>query len=242
MSLEKKIAVVTGGARGIGRATALKLASEGATVIVGGRKYEKDVIKVSKDHDRIFEGCMDVSDKASVDRFFELVLAKFGTVDILVNNAGITAPLTPFEEVPKANWDRMLDTNTFGLVYCVQAVIPVMKKNRYGKIVNSASIAGEIGGIRTEASYAMSKAANICLTYSLAKYLGPYNVNVNCVSPGVIATDMTASLDAIDLDAFPLRRIGTPEDVANCIAFLCSEDASYLTGVVLDVNGGQHMR
>ena len=117
-----------------------------------------------------------------------------------------------------------------------------MKEQKYGKIINSSSLAGEVGGIRVEASYSASKAGNICNTFALAKYLGPYGINVNCVAPGFIKTDMGDSLDAPDLQTVPLRRLGTAEDVAKSIAFLASDDASYLTGVVLDINGGCHMR
>lgn len=245
MKLLNKIAVITGGAQGIGLATAELLASEGASVVIGDlcfSKSDKLVKRQFNGRGSLFEAKLDVADETSVKDFFKKVTEQFGTVDILYNNAGICKNAIPFEDIPRENWDKVLAVNTFGAINCIKAVIPLMKVQESGKIVNSTSVAAEVGGIRTEASYAASKAANICLTMSLAKYLGPYNINVNAVSPGIINTDMTKSLDPADINTIPLRRIGEPEDVANAILFLVSDMSDYLTGVVLDINGGQYMR
>lgn len=240
-----KVAVVTGGAQGIGRATAELLAAQGAIAVIGDLSIpnaEELVQAEFKGSGEIYQGRLNVADETEVKSFFGMVVERFGTVDILVNNAGICRNAIPFEEVPIGNWKKVFDVNMFGTIHCANAVIPIMKEKRSGKIVNSTSVAAETGGIRTEASYAASKAANICLTMTLAKYLGPYGINVNAVSPGVINTDMTKELDPADLNTIPLRRIGEAKDVANTIAFLVSDSADYLTGVVIDVNGGMYMR
>lgn len=241
MRFENKVVVITGGARGIGYGAALKFKEEGGTVVIGDLSIEKNSSLVLRE-DGIYEGYLDVSDETVVREFIGKAAEAFSRIDVLVNNAGIARPIRAFEEIPRQSWDLVLDINTFGTVNCCNAVIPMMKEQKGGKIINSSSLAGEVGGIRVEASYSVSKSANICLTMALAKYLGPFNINVNAVSPGFIKTDMGDQLDAPDLNTVPLRRLGEAADVANAIAFLASEEASYLTGVVLDVNGGVHMR
>ena len=241
MRLRNKVSIITGGGRGIGLAAAKKFISEGAVVVSGDVCY-KNREELILNEFGIYECYLDVTSEESAKRLVNLVCHQFGCVDILVNNAGIVRSVKPFEEIQKADWTNVLDVNTFGLVNGVNAVIDIMKRQKSGKIVNSSSLAGEVGGIRVEASYSVSKSANICLTMALAKYLGPYNINVNAVSPGFIQTDMANQLDNPDIQTVPLRRLGTADDVANAITFLASEEASYLTGVILDVNGGVHMR
>lgn len=245
MKLLNKVALVTGGAQGIGLATAELLASEGAAVVIGDLSVaESDRLQKREftGPGSLYEGRLNVADEVSVKKFVQMAAGQFGRIDILVNNAGICRNAMPFEEIPRENWEQVFNVNTFGTINCTNAVIPFMKAQKSGKIVNSTSLAAEVGGIRTEASYAASKAANICLTMSLAKYLGAYNINVNAVSPGVIDTDMTKALDPADINAIPLKRVGVPKDVANVILFLVSELSDYLTGVVIDVNGGMYMR
>ena len=245
MKLYNKIAVVTGGSQGIGLATAELLASEGAIVVIGDISVAESDQLIKREFEgsgSLYEGKLNVADEESVMGFFKKVTDQFDTVDILYNNAGIVRNAMPFEDIPRENWDKVFGVNTFGTINCVKAAIPFMKAQKSGKIVNSTSVAAEVGGIRTEASYSVSKAANITLTWSLAKSLGPYNINVNAVSPGVIRTPMTDSLDSADISSFPLKRIGEPVDVANAVLFLVSDMSDYLTGVILDINGGQHMR
>ena len=245
MRLANKVAIITGGAQGIGLETARLLASEGAVAVIGDLSVAEssELRKLEfTGAGSLYEGRLDVTDEENAKKFVRMAVDQFGTIDILVNNAGICRNAMPFEDIPRANWDKILNVNTFGTINCTNAVIPYMKAQKSGKIVNSTSVAAEVGGIRTEAGYGMSKASNIFLTMSLAKYLGPYNINVNAVSPGVIDTDMTKALDPADIGAIPLRRIGWPKDVANVILFLASDLSDYLTGVVIDVNGGQYMR
>ena len=175
--LTNKIAVVTGGAKGIGKATVDLFLKRGATVIAGDMIFEEGALK---EREGVWEKYLNIADQTCVNEFFREVHQKFGRIDILVNNAGIVRNLTPFEEVTRDSWDKVMNVNFYGTVYCCNAVIPYMKEQKYGKIINSSSLAGEVGGIRVEASYSASKAGNICNTFALAKYLGPYGINVNC--------------------------------------------------------------
>ena len=245
LELEDKVAIVTGGNQGIGRATALRLAEAGAKVVVASRNQVRNR-QVAAEIEHLFQKealplAVDVSDRQAVETLVEAVVNKFGHVDILVNNAGICRLSQPFEELEDAAWDAVLDVNVKGVLHCVRAVIPFFKTQKVGKIVNVASLAGEVGGIATAADYVASKAAVIGLTKSLARYLGPYQVNVNAVAPGFIRTSMTAAMQ-IDVGGIPLRSIGEPEDVAEAICFLASPRSRYITGTTLDVNGGLYMK
>ena len=245
LELQDKVAIVTGGNQGIGRATALRLAEAGALVVVASRNQDRNR-EVAAEIEHLFQKealplAVDVSDRQAVETLVEAVVNKFGHVDILVNNAGICRLSQPFEELEDAAWDSVLDVNVKGVLHCVRAVIPFFKTQKAGKIVNVASLAGEVGGIATAADYVASKAAVIGLTKSLARYLGPYQVNVNAVAPGFIRTSMTAAMQ-IDVGGIPLRSIGEPEDVAEAICFLASSRSRYITGTTLDVNGGLYMK
>ena len=245
MNLENKVAIVTGGNQGIGYATAVSLAAAGANVVIMARnaKINREAVN---NINNLYPGKasgeeMDVTSKESVKAAFARVYQKFGHFDILVNNAGICNLSQPFEDIDEDKWDQVMDVNLKGILYCVKAVIPVLKKQNSGSIINVASLAGEVGGIATSADYVASKAAVIGLTKSLARYLGQYNVNVNAVAPGFIATEMTKEM-SIPVNAIPMRRVGRPEDVADGITFLASERASYITGITLDINGGVFMK
>ena len=245
MNLENKVAIVTGGNQGIGYATAVSLAAAGANVVIMARnaKINREAVN---NINNLYPGKasgeeMDVTSKESVKAAFARVYQKFGHLDILVNNAGICNLSQPFEDIDEDKWDQVMDVNLKGILYCVKAIIPVLKKQNSGSIINVASLAGEVGGIATSADYVASKAAVIGLTKSLARYLGQYNVNVNAVAPGFIATEMTKEM-SIPVNAIPMRRVGRPEDVADGITFLASERASYITGITLDINGGVFMK
>ena len=245
LELEDKVAIVTGGNQGIGRATALRLAEAGAKVVVASRNQVRNR-QVAAEIEQRFQRqavplAVDVAERQAVEALVEKVIEEFGQVDVLVNNAGICRLSQPFEELEDAAWDAVLDVNVKGVLHCVRAVIPFFKTQKAGKIVNVASLAGEVGGIATAADYVASKAAVIGLTKSLARYLGPYQVNVNAVAPGFIRTSMTESMQ-IDVGGIPLRSVGEPEDVAEAICFLASSRSRYITGTTLDVNGGLYMK
>lgn len=242
--LEAKIAVVTGGARGIGKAISQTLAKEGAHVILCDLDY-KTAQRTSNDiQNQGFAASavkMDVSQGEEVKRVFEDILSKFARVGILINNAGISS-LTPFEDISEEEWDKVISVNLKGTFLCSQAVMRAMISQRGGKIVNIASLAGKVGGILVGAHYSAAKAGIICLTKSLAKRMAPYGVNVNAVAPGPIKTKMTDTWPENEKEKFrrsiPLGHFGNPEDVAETVLFLVSDRARFITGEIIDVNGG----
>lgn len=243
MDFSGKVVVITGGNRGIGFTTAQLYEKNGAIVVIGDLTTgELGKITKRENCDTIYETVLDVSDEENAKNVIDMTVQRFGKIDILINNAGVTKGAIPFEEVDMDEWKGMFAINTFGIVHCVKAAIPYMKKQKSGKIIISSSLAAETGGIRTIAPYSASKAANICMMVTLAKTLGPFNITVNGVAPGVIDTEMTKTLDPTDLNTIPLRKIGTAEDVGNAILFLTSKKADYLTGVMMDVNGGMYFR
>ena len=244
--LEGKVALVTGGSRGIGRSVASRLAIEGAHVIVTGRDPERSrqtAEELSSDGARVQGIAMDVSDRSAVAAGFEALLGEQKRLDILVNNAGIARDNLLLRMKPE-EWDAVIATNVNGLYYCCQAALRPMIRQRYGRIVNMSSVVG-LTGNAGQTNYAASKAAILGFTRSLAREVASRNVTVNAVAPGYIATDMTEDLsDQVKQElsaSIPLGRIGHAEDVAASVAFLVSEGASYLTGQVLQVNGGLYM-
>jgi len=242
LDFKGKIAVVTGGASGIGKSCCLSLAEKGATVIAvdrneNGAKAVADEIKQKGGN---AEGLsLDIVNIAQIKVIVDYIENKYSRIDILINCAGITDVIT-IEDITETEWDRMLEIDLKGPFFVSQAVINVMKKNNFGKIVNLGSVAGEVGGIVVGANYVAAKAGIIGLTKSLAKSAAKYGINVNTVSPGFIDTEMTKDLNQ-DVKMVPLGRKGTSEEVSDVILFLCSDYARYLTGVNLDVNGGLHM-
>jgi 3-oxoacyl-[acyl-carrier protein] reductase len=244
MRLKDRVAIVTGAGRGIGLGIALAFAREGARVAV----CDVDVASLEKARAAIdalggqaMALQMDVSRAEQIRHVVAEVVSRWGTVDILVNNAGIYEVL-PFEEISEAQWDRLLAVNLKGAFLCCQAVVPYMKRQGSGRIINMASSAGKTGGTLAGAHYSVSKAGLICLAKQLARELGPCGITVNAIAPGRIDTPMIHVASDEENEAFrlrtPLGRLGTPEDVANAAAFLASDEASFITGEILDVNGG----
>jgi len=244
MNLVNKVAIVTGAGRGIGKAIAIALAREGANVIVNDIDIQtaEEVAKEIKSSGRKALAIrVDVSDSKEVNRMVQSVLKKFKRVDILVNNAAIIKRGS-IEDLTEEDWDRVMDVNLKGAFNCMKEVVGTMKKQRYGKIVNISSIAGKIGDLASAPCYGASKAGMTCLAKSLARELASYGINVNVVAPHAIETDMSKEWSeekrkSIIAD-IPLGRMGEPEDIAEAVVFLVSDKAKFITGEVLDVNGG----
>ena len=244
MNLVNKVAIVTGAGRGIGKAIAIALAREGANVIVNDIDIQtaEEVAKEIKSSGRKALAIrVDVSDSKEVNRMVQSVLKKFKRVDILVNNAAIIKRGS-IEDLTEDDWDRVIDVNLKGAFNCMKEVVGTMKKQRYGKIVNISSIAGKIGDLASAPCYGASKAGMTCLAKSLARELASYGINVNVVAPHAIETDMSKEWSeekrkSIIAD-IPLGRMGEPEDIAEAVVFLVSDKAKFITGEVLDVNGG----
>lgn len=242
MKLEKKIAVVTGGGRGIGRQIALTFAKEGANVLIADVSMDnadKTASEISQLGVKSFALKVDVAIGNEVRFMVNRALEELGKVDILVNNAGIFSSVK-ISECSEELWDKIMAINLKGVFLCSQAVMPIMKERKYGKIINLGSVAGKVGGLFASAAYSASKAGVICITKSLAKELAPYQVNVNAIAPGIVETDMTANHPDFR-PQIPLGRVAQAQEIANCALFLASDDSSYITGATIDVNGGMLM-
>ena len=246
MSLSGRIAFVTGASQGIGRACALRLARDGASVAVGARNQEKLnqlVNEITTAGGKAAAFPLDVGDEEQVKSAVKAVIVQFGKIDILVNNAGITRDQLVMR-MKRADWDAVLQTNLTSAYLCIQQVIGSMLKQRWGRIINITSVFGQMGQAG-QANYAASKAGLIGLTMAIAREVGSRNITCNAVAPGFIETAMTAVLsDEFKQNAvkqIPLGRVGSPDDVAAAVAFLASDDAAYITGHVLNVNGGMLM-
>jgi 3-oxoacyl-[acyl-carrier protein] reductase len=246
MSLSGRVAFVTGASQGIGRACALKLATEGAAVAAAARNQEKLnelVNEISAAGGKAAAFALDVTDEEQVKSTIKAAGAQFGKLDILVNNAGITRDQLVMR-MKRADWDAVLQTNLTAAYLCIQQVSISMIKQRWGRIINIASVFGQMGQAG-QANYSASKAGLIGLTMAIARELGSRNITCNAVAPGFIETAMTEVLgDEFKSNAakqIPLGRVGSASDVANAVAFLASDEASYITGHVLNVNGGMLM-
>ncbi len=246
MSLSGRVALVTGASQGIGRTVALRLAKDGATVAVAARNREKLnelVSEITNAGGTAAAFALDVADEDQVKATVKAAIAQFGKIDILVNNAGITRDQLVMR-MKRADWDAVLQTNLTSAYLCIQAVMSSMLKQRWGRIINITSIFGQMGQAG-QANYSASKAGLIGLTMAIAREVGSRNITCNAIAPGFIETAMTAVLSdefkQAAVKQIPLARVGSSEDIAGAVAFLASDDAAYITGHVLNVNGGMLM-
>jgi 3-oxoacyl-[acyl-carrier protein] reductase len=245
--MSTRIAFITGASRGIGKACATALSAAGAKVVLAARqldKLEAVAAEIRLSGGEAFIVPIDLSSQDSIKEAFSKASKDFGRIDILVNNAGVTRDGLALR-MKRADWDAVLETNLSGSFFCIQQVISPMIRERWGRIVNITSVVAESGNAG-QANYCAAKAGLIGLTKSLAHELASRNVTVNAVAPGFIETDMTGSLPdehkAKITETIPLKRMGTPAEIAAAVRFLAGEEASYITGHVLDVNGGMYMR
>jgi 3-oxoacyl-[acyl-carrier protein] reductase len=247
LSLKDRVAIVTGGAQGIGYAIAEMLAQRGASVMIAdvvADKAESAAKEIAqKTGQKVIAKEVNVVDAASVKAMVDAVVEQFGKVDILVNNAGITRD-NLIMRISEADWDAVLDINLKGAFNCAQAVVRPMMKQRYGRIINVSSVSGVVGQAG-QANYSSSKAGLLGLTKALAKEVGSRNITVNAVAPGFIETRLTVNLPQevkdISIKLTPVGRFGKPEDIANAVVFLAAEESSFITGATLQVDGGMAM-
>lgn len=246
--MEKKVVLITGGTRGIGFATAKRFGKEGYIVAVNGVNKDNGVLKEKELKDLGYEAFYfyaDVTKEKEVDAMMNEVMKKLGRVDVLINNAGGLVGRKPIEGMETSHWNAVMDLNLNSAFYVSRAAIPHLKKNG-GSIVNVTSIAVQMGGGPGAAAYAVAKAGLLTFTRGLAKELIPFGVRVNAVSPGTIDTDFHSSTSRDLMDSWvkgiPAGRLGKPEDIANAIHFAASEEAAFMVGEVIQVNGGQDFR
>lgn len=243
-----KVALITGGSRGIGASVALKLASSGCNIALNYNNNFESATKLFhelKKYDvKVVLVKADVSILSEIDKMFETVIHEFGKIDILINSAGVSQIIN-YEKITEDDWDNVMNVNLKGTFFCCQRALKIMIEQKSGKIVNLASTAGQMGGFIVGVNYSASKAGVICLTKSLSKSAIKYGVNVNCVAPGLISTDMTNEYPiniVNDMEKnIPIGRLGTPDEVADGIVFLASSQASYITGTTLYINGGTYL-
>lgn len=244
--LTGKVALVTGASSGMGRATAIALANQGAKVVVAARRFDRLQALAAEIKSRGHEATpiqMDVTKRADVDNAVATAVKTYGRLDILVNNAGVL-DYSPFLDLKEESWDKVIDTNLKGYFYAAQSAGREMAKNKYGRIINIASIAsGGVGvGFPMITHYCASKGGVIGLTEGLANELGPQGITVNAIGPGGVDTEMTAGTTEEQSKAMysrlPIKRIGKPEEIAAAVVYFASDEASYTTGATLYVDGG----
>jgi 3-oxoacyl-[acyl-carrier protein] reductase len=242
-----KVAIVTGAAKGMGKMTAELMAAEGAAVVIADvdrKAMEETVRRIQQRGGKAKGVYCDVAKRAQVDELINGTQAEFGRVDILINNAGILIPGT-IEETSDEIIDKTLDINVKGVLYAIRAVTPIMKAQKYGRIVNVASITGKNGDNTTVFAYGASKGAVISLTRSVARQLGPHGVTCNAIAPHAVMTDLMHYWDEAKkkdiASRIPVRRLGTEEDMAHLMCFLASDQAGYINGENVNINGGYYM-
>lgn len=252
MQFAGKTAIVTGGAKGLGKSFAMALSSRGCAVLIADVD-EAELTRTRKEIVNAGGKCIcrktDATLYADTAAMVQQVLETYGRVDILINNAGgsMGVPKVPIDEILEEDWDRVVNLNLKGTFLCTKAAVPVMKKQKSGKIVNLSSITARIGGELTPVQYVCSKGAISTLTRHVAQELGPFGINVNAIAPGITLTQRlegmwtqrkTEEERNIYLARIPLGRLGTVDEITKAVVFLCSSDADYITGITLDVNGG----
>ena len=245
MDLSGKTAIVTGAGKGLGWAIAERLARDGANLVIAEidkKSGEEKAAAIRKMGRESLAVQMDVSRWSDVERTVRETMSRFQRLDILVNNAGILGPYYPVMEYPEEIWDQIIAVHLKGTFLCCKAVLPIMKKQGFGKIVNMASVAGKEGNPRM-APYSAAKAGIIGLTKTLGKEMAPYNIYVNCVSPALMETDMVKEMTpeqlALLTSKIPMGRAGKPEEVAAVVKFLVSDESSFVTGQCYDISGGR---
>lgn len=235
-----KTVLVTGGSRGIGKAIVYKFSKAGYNVILNYNKSEEAAIKIANELDNVKPFRADVSVRSEVEDMFEFIKKTYGYIDVLINNAGI-AHYGLFQNVSLEDWNHMIGVNLTGAFNCAQLALPDMINRKNGKIINISSTWGMVGA-SNEVIYSAVKAGVIGMTKALAKEVGPSNINVNCIAPGIIMTDMVNDCTIEELDEItnqiPLQRIGCTDDIANLALYLASDEANYMTGQVISPNGG----
>ncbi len=244
MKLKDKVALVTGASRGLGKAIAVQLASDGAQVVVNyatsSDKAAEVVSTIQSGGGKALAMQADVSNLEEVEKMVDTIYEQFGHIDILVNNAGVTRDELLIS-MEREDWDKVISTNLGGLFNCTKAVAKYMMVQKSGRIINMSSVAGERGG-RGQSNYAASKGAVNAFTRSVAMELARKKITVNAVAPGVVATEMSSEVirraQDIILDSVALKRLGQPEEIAKVVAFLASDDSSYITGEIIRVDGG----
>ena len=248
MNFENKVVVITGASRGIGKATAIKFAKNGAKVTLGYNSYKKGVeetaLEIKKFNGEYIFCKIDVSKMSDAKKLMEKTVDNFSKIDILINNAGITDP-KQFNETSEEDWDKMIDINLKGVFNCCKQAVPFMLKQDTARIINISSILGLTGGIGAGVHYCAAKAGVIGLSKALANQLSSNNITVNTVAPGMIDTRMIQWRSDKQMKAhtnkIPLKRVGKPEEIAQAICYLASKEAGFITGETLNINGGMYM-